>query len=95
MESRIHKRVSTSHLENIFICHITAVAHTDVCLRAYLENFHGQLAHSGLVEGRCNMDGGDVLGAVVQKVPGSPLSSLPVLLTLAMDKHRLLSDPDL
>lgn len=41
------------------------------------------------------MDGGRVLGAVVQKVPGPPLSILPALLTLPMGKHRLLSEPDL
>lgn len=41
------------------------------------------------------MDGGRVLGAVEQKVPGSPLSFLSVLLTLVMDKHRLLLELDL
>lgn len=31
----------------------------------HLENFHGLLAYSRLVTGRCDMDGGGVLGAVV------------------------------
>lgn len=54
-----------------------------------------QLAHSRLVLLRCPMNGGGVLGVVVQKVPGPPLSFLPVLLTLVMDKHRLLLELDL
>lgn len=62
------------------------------CSRAYLENFH--LAHSRLFTG-WDMFRGGVADAAVQKVPSLPLSFLPVLLTLAMDEHRLLSEPNL
>lgn len=84
-------------LQNIITPHNRAAGHTGTAVHwwAYLENFHGLLAHSGPTVGRRDMDGGRVLGAVVQKVPGPPLSILPALLTLPMGKHRLLSEPDL
>lgn len=91
MESRIH-HYDLWLTYNIFICHMTTNANI---VFTYLENFHRQLAHSRLVLLRCPMDGGSVLGAVVQKVPGPPLSFLPVLLTLVMDKHRRLLELDL
>lgn len=75
--------------------YIVAVPHTGISewWWTYLENFHGQLAHNNMAEERCAMD--SVLGAVVQEVAGSPFSVLPALLTLVVDKHRLLLEPDL
>lgn len=90
---RIHHHVA---LRSIVTIHIMAAAHTGrpVGWWAYLENIHGRLAHSRPIVWRRDMDAEGVLGVVVQKVPClSPV--FPAHLTLAMGKHRLLSERDL
>lgn len=59
-----------------------------------LESFHGISAHGRLFTGG-DMVSGSVLGAVVQKVPGPPLTFLPVDLTLVMVQRWLLSESSL
>lgn len=57
------------------------------CSWTDLQNFHGRLPHSRLFMGR------DMVA--VQKVPGPPLTFLPVDLTPATVRRRLLSEPNL
>lgn len=82
MESKLDKRVSTTYRT---LTHFTSASHTGIQVSwwAYLHNFHG----------RRDMDRAGGLGSVVQKVPGPPLSILPTLMTLAMGKCRLVSEP--
>lgn len=61
------------------------------CSWTDLQNFHGRLPHSRLFMGRDMVAG----SATVQKVPGPPLTFLPVDLTPAADRRRLLSEPNL
>lgn len=82
---------SLEYVESMRIQHRFPCKTLSVCWWAYLEDFHGQLAHSRSTAERRNMKGGGVL----QKVLGLPLLVLPAVLALVMGEHRLLSELDL
>lgn len=72
-------------------CVFSAGACMGACSWTDLQNFHGRLPHSRLFVGRDMVAG----SATVQKVPGPPLAFLPVDLTPATDRRRLLSETNL
>lgn len=74
--------------------HLATGAGTDVCVcsRTDLDDLHGRSAHRRLFMG-CDMVAGR---GAVQKVPGPPLTFLPVVWTPVTDRRRrLLSGPKL